>query len=213
MTCLIVLHKLFVKANRFPLENFEQIYVQSGDFLLMDHQDLEQVLAEDCLNVHKEYIAFKVLIDWISHEMAHRCPLLKNMSSKIRLGLLSDEELNEAENMDLVKNDASAQKLIAETRATVSAVKRKYDYALQSTTVRARYPNEVLLITGGQNNYILDTFESYDTRTDQCRICHQHLLLRCYHGSCCLEGHVFLIGGENGSGKLSTGHQTLRLHP
>jgi len=113
-----------------------------------------------------------------------------------------DEELDEAENMDLVKNDASAQKLTAETRATVSAVKRKYDYALQSTTVRARYTNEVLLITAGQDNYILDTFESYDTRTDQCRICHQHLLNRCYHGSCCLQGHVFLIGEKTDLEKL-----------
>jgi len=75
------------------------------------------------------------------------------MLLKIRLGLLSDEELDEAENMDLVKNDAAAQKLTAETRATdsVCCQTKVYDYALHSTSVRAPYPNEVLLITGGQD--------------------------------------------------------------
>ncbi|KAM6936677.1 kelch-like protein 10 [Lycodopsis pacificus] len=185
------------KAYRYIIDHFEKV-VFSEEFLQLSVQQLTDILGRNDLNVRRESIAYEAVLRWIvrvpEERTAHIAVLLSQALMSMdyfRINVISNE---------LVKNSIKCRPMVRKAIAAMCHLKTNRRSHLCNHLVRPRLPNAVLLAIGGWSaNNSTNLIEAYDVRADCWIKVTNHLEHpRAYHGTACLNGSVYCVGGSDG---------------
>ncbi|XP_053821478.1 kelch-like protein 10 isoform X3 [Vidua chalybeata] len=188
----------------YILHHFEEVSQVSEEFLDLSAEELAHIIEKDELNVRREEAVFEAVLRWIAHDPQNRRQHIACLLSKVRLALLqSDYFMNNVKAHEYVKDNANCKDLI------ISALSEIYDLNSygQSSSVNAnpltrpRLPYAILFAIGGwSGGGATSAIETYDGRTDKwLNIPWEQESPVAYHGSAYLKGHVYVIGGFDGT--------------
>ncbi|KAM7029986.1 kelch-like protein 10 [Acridotheres tristis] len=188
----------------YILHHFEEVSQVSEEFLDLSAEELAHIIEKDELNVRREEAVFEAVLRWITHDPQNRRQHIACLLSKVRLALLqSDYFMNNVKAHEYVKENANCKDLI------ISALSEIYDLNSygQSSSVNAnpltrpRLPYAILFAIGGwSGGGATSAIETYDGRTDKwLNIPWEQESPVAYHGSAYLKGHVYVIGGFDGT--------------
>ncbi|CAJ0946921.1 unnamed protein product [Ranitomeya imitator] len=81
-------HELYLAANKFICQNFEDV-CQTEEFFELTNSELHEIMSNDCLNVVNEESVFYALEAWIKYDVQERQKFLSQLLHCVRLPLLS----------------------------------------------------------------------------------------------------------------------------
>ncbi|NXX78619.1 KLH10 protein, partial [Urocolius indicus] len=200
LTGYYYLPELREEAFMFILHHFEDVAKESPEFGDLSIGDLERIIERDELNVTHEETVFKAIVKWISHDPQNRKQHIAVLLSKVRLGLVNEENLmRNIKKHNYVQGNEECKALI------ISTLTYMYNLNQQGTSCpkpasllsRRRLPFTVLFAIGGwSEGSPTNAVETYDTRADN------WMMLRdmeedpiAYHGAAYLKGFIYIIGG------------------
>ncbi|XP_073683402.1 kelch-like protein 10 [Garra rufa] len=188
------------KAALYILQHFEDMVRVSEEFLELPLGHLEEIIAQDELNVRKEELVFEAILHWIGRAPEDRRKHIAVLLSKVRMGLMSpDYFMNDVRNNALVLESEACSDII------INAMKVIFDLHMEEPISselvnhlsRPRLPFEILLAIGGWSiSNPTNEVEAYDSRADcWVNVTQEDELPRAYHGLAVLDGFVYCLGG------------------
>ncbi|XP_044066355.1 kelch-like protein 10 [Siniperca chuatsi] len=187
------------KVFLYILHCFEEIVCVSQELLELSAQQLAAIIESDLLNVKRENSVFEAVLRWINHLPDQRRGHISLLLSKVRLGLMTADYLqNSVIDNAMVKDSVECMPIIND------AVTAFIDFRAngRSKTVysnllnRPRLPPAILLATGGKDgNTAATSLEAYDVRAECWVTVSAEEIWRAHHGSAVLNNFVYLIGG------------------
>ncbi|RXN18652.1 kelch 10 [Labeo rohita] len=201
--------KLHRKAKLYVMQHFEEVLSVSEEFLELPLGHLEDMIAQDELNVRKEEVVFEAILHWIGHAPEERRKHISVLLSKVRMGLMSPDYF-----MTDVRNNALVLESEACSDIVVNAMKVIFDLHMEEPTrselvnqlTRPRLPFEILLAIGGWSiSNPTNEIEAYDSRADcWVNVTQGDELPRAYHGLAVLDGFVYCLGGFDSENYFSS---------
>ncbi|KAK9531138.1 hypothetical protein VZT92_010582 [Zoarces viviparus] len=200
------------KAYRYIIDHFEKVVV-AEEFLQLSVQQLTDILGRNDLNVRKESIAYEAVLRWIAHVPEERKAHIAVLLSQVRLTLMSMDYLriNVISN-ELVKNNKKCRPMVRKALCQLLTNRRSH---LCNHLVPPRLPNAILLAIGGwSTNNSTNFIEAYNVRADCWMKVTHHVEHPCaYHGTACLNGSVYCVGGFDGVERFNSVNRfDLRTH-
>ncbi|XP_052386310.1 kelch-like protein 10 isoform X4 [Carassius gibelio] len=201
--------KLHLKARLYVLQHFEEVLRVSEEFLELPLGHLEELIAQDELNVKKEEVVFEAILRWIGQAPENRRKHIALLLSKVRMGLMSPEYfMNDVRNNALVlENEACSDTVINAMKVIFAPyIEEPASSELINQLTRPRLPSEILLAIGGWSlSNPTNEIEAYDARAD-CWVnaTQEDELPRAYHGSVVLNGFVYCLGGFDSNNYFSS---------
>ncbi|XP_053553825.1 kelch-like protein 28 isoform X1 [Bombina bombina] len=155
-------HELYLAANKFICQNFEDV-CQTEEFFELTNSELHEIVSNDCLNVVNEENVFYALESWIKYDVQERQKYLSQLLHCVRLPLLSVKFLTRLyEANHLIRDDHTCKHLLNE------ALKYHFmpEHRLSHQTVLKTQPRcapKVLCAVGGKAGLFacLDSMEMY----------------------------------------------------
>nr|WEX30170.1 Kelch-like protein 10a-B [Carassius auratus] len=201
-----VLHQ---KTRLYVLQHFEQVLQVSEEFIELPLEHLEEMIAQDELNVKQEEMVFEAIVRWIGHAPGNRRKHIAVLLSKVRMGLMSPDYF-----MTDVRNNALVLDSEACSDIVINAMKVIFDLHMEEPAsselinqlTRPRLPYEILLAIGGWSvSNPTNEIEAYDTKADcWVNMTQEDELPRAYHGSVVLDGFVYCLGGFDSENYFSS---------
>lgn len=142
-------HELYLAANKFICQNFEDV-CQTEEFFELTNSELHEIVSNDCLNVVNEESVFYALEAWIKYDVQERQKFLSQLLHCVRLPLLSVKFLTRLyEANHLIRDDHTCKHLLNE------ALKYHFmpEHRLSHQTVLKTQPRcapKVLCAVGGK---------------------------------------------------------------
>ncbi|NWW83591.1 KLH10 protein, partial [Climacteris rufus] len=188
----------------YILHHFEEVSQVSEEFLDLSAEDLAHIIEKDELNVRREEAVFEAVVRWIAHNPQNRRQHIPCLLGKVRLALLqSDYFMNNVKGHEYVKDNVNCKDLII---SALSEIYNLNSYGQNSSVntnplTRPRLPYAILFAIGGwSGGGATSAIETYDSRTDKwLNIPWEQESPVAYHGSAYLKGHVYVIGGFDGT--------------
>ncbi|XP_048871163.1 kelch-like protein 10 isoform X1 [Brienomyrus brachyistius] len=203
--CCAELHQT---TYHFLLQHFTEVARTSMEFLELTLSQLCTILEKDELNVRQEDVVFDAILRWIMYDPANRKAHIAVLLSKVRLARMeADYFMRVVQNNEFVRNSEECKPII------VSTIEAMYDLdvnapqysAFQNSLTRPRLPSDILFAIGGWSDSPTNRIEAYDTRADRwVEVSPEGLGPRAYHGTACLKGFVYCVGGYDGTSALNT---------
>ncbi|XP_026100871.1 kelch-like protein 10 isoform X2 [Carassius auratus] len=201
--------KLHQKARLYVLQHFEEVLRVSEEFLELPLGHLEELIAQDELNVKKEEVVFEAILRWIGHAPENRRKHIALLLSKVRMGLMSPEYfMNDVRNNALVLENEACSDIVINAMKVIFApyIEEPASSELINQLTRPRLPSEILLAIGGWSlSNPTNEIEAYDARADcWVNVTQEDELPRAYHGSVVLNGFVYCLGGFDSNNYFSS---------
>ncbi|KAM4662808.1 kelch-like protein 28 isoform 1-T1 [Discoglossus pictus] len=189
-------HELFLAANKYICQNFENV-CQTEEFFELTNSELHEILSNDCLNVVNEENVFYALESWIKYDVQERQKYLSQLLHCVRLPLLSVKFLTRLyEANHLIRDDHTCKHLLNE------ALKYHFmpEHRLSHQTVLKTQPRcapKVLCAVGGKSGLFacLDSMEMYFPQDDSWIGLAPLNSARFEFGLCTLDQKVYVVGG------------------
>ncbi|KAJ8253553.1 hypothetical protein COCON_G00201650 [Conger conger] len=189
------------RALRFILQNFQEVGRTSAELLELTPAQLSHIVEKDDLIVKQEDRVFDAILRWTGHMPNKRKAYLSQLLWKVRLAQMNaDYFMSSMKTSVLMKDNEDCNRITVHTlRAMCHLQKTNFVGASRySSLCRPRLPYAVLLAIGGwSGNRPTDVIESYDTQANCWVTVAQMEGPRAYHGTACLGGFVYCVGGYN----------------
>lgn len=145
---------LKVKTKEF-IEKYFNLIIEDEDFLQIDFEYLQEILASDELNIDKEETVFQFIIKWVNYYYESRVHLLEDLLWVTRLGLISDLPAF------IMQNEAEIKRVHADFYEKLVQVIPKKQQNQLSKLKRAGMTKaeHCFIILGG--NYEIEDYENY----------------------------------------------------
>ncbi|XP_073325883.1 kelch-like protein 10 [Pagrus major] len=183
------------KAYQFILDHFEEV-VSSEEFQDLTVRELTDILERDDLSASKESTVCEAILHWIAQRPEERQGNLLVLLSKVRLALMSQDDLGTVMSNELVKSNAECFQMVKEImenkdRLTSPAL------VMRDSVARPRLPNAILLaIRGWSRDDPTNSIEAYDIRADLwINLTNNQECPRAYHDTAFLDRYVYCVGG------------------
>ncbi|CAI9549036.1 unnamed protein product [Staurois parvus] len=189
-------HELYLAANKFICQNFEDV-CQTEEFFELTNSELHEIVSNDCLNVVSEESVFYALETWIKYDVQERQKFLSQLLHCVRLPLLSVKFLTRLyEANHLIRDDHTCKHLLNE------ALKYHFmpEHRLSHQTVLKTQPRcapKVLCAVGGKAGLFtcLESMEMYFPQDDSWIGLAPLSTPRYEFGLCTLDQKVYVVGG------------------
>ncbi|KAM5129032.1 kelch-like protein 28 [Mantella aurantiaca] len=189
-------HELYLAANKFICQNFEDV-CQTEEFFELTNSELHEIVSNDCLNVVSEESVFYALEAWIKYDVQERQKFLSQLLHCVRLPLLSVKFLTRLyEANHLIRDDHTCKHLLNE------ALKYHFmpEHRLSHQTVLKTQPRcapKVLCAVGGKAGLFtcLESMEMYFPQDDSWIGLAPLSTPRYEFGLCTLDQKVYVVGG------------------
>ncbi|XP_073465030.1 LOW QUALITY PROTEIN: kelch-like protein 28 [Aquarana catesbeiana] len=189
-------HELYLAANKFICQNFEDVS-QTEEFFELTNSELHEIVSNDCLNVVSEESVFYALEAWIKYDVQERQKFLSQLLHCVRLPLLSVKFLTRLyEANHLIRDDHTCKHLLNE------ALKYHFmpEHRLSHQTVLKTQPRcapKVLCAVGGKAGLFtcLESMEMYFPQDDSWIGLAPLSMPRYEFGLCTLDQKVYVVGG------------------
>ncbi|GAB1606106.1 kelch-like protein 10 [Argonauta hians] len=195
-------YKLVNAAHKYILQNFSEVYKVSEDFLELNIDEVCEIIKYDELNLKSEEIAFEAIIRWINHNPEERKPQIIQLMQYVRFGLLSTQYfLLTVKNHEYLRVDEECKNFVLETLNLLFDLDMGRVHNEQDSIMsRPRMPHDILFaISGWSGSSPTNTVEVYNPRADRwIRSRSVKSDYRAYHGTCILDGFIYVIGGFDG---------------
>lgn len=77
------------KGKLYIRQNFSRVLKECNEFKSLTHEELEEVLRDDELNVRNEEVVFQALKTWVEHDLENRRGYIPSLLSCVRFGHIS----------------------------------------------------------------------------------------------------------------------------
>ncbi|XP_072285026.1 kelch-like protein 28 [Pyxicephalus adspersus] len=189
-------HELYLAANKFICQNFEDV-CQTEEFFELTNSELHEIVSNDCLNVVSEESVFYALEAWIKYDVQERQKFLSPLLHCVRLPLLSVKFLTRLyEANHLIRDDHTCKHLLNE------ALKYHFmpEHRLSHQTVLKTQPRcapKVLCAVGGKAGLFtcLESMEMYFPQDDSWISLAPLSTPRYEFGLCTLDQKLYVVGG------------------
>ncbi|XP_040274564.1 kelch-like protein 2 isoform X2 [Bufo bufo] len=198
--------ELLHHANTFAEQHFSDI-VQGEEFLNLGIEQVCSLIASDKLTVLSEEKVFEAVITWVNHDKDVRQEHMAHLMEHVRLPLLSRDYLvQRVEEETLVKNSSACKDYLIEAMK-YHLLPGDQRTLIKSARTRQRTPvslPKLMVVVGGQAPKAIRSVECYDFKEEQWHQVAELPSRRCRSGVVYMNGHVFAVGGFNGSLRVRT---------
>ncbi|XP_013408733.1 kelch-like protein 26 [Lingula anatina] len=137
------------QAMLFILEHFESIST-ADQFNSLNHTQMAALLDRNHLKVTSEYHLFLIVLSWIRHRPQQREPQVAQLMSRVRLPLLTGEELVEKVSQEeIMKCNTECNRLLTEAKDYHIVVGKQP--LLQSPRTQIRSDQKSIMMIHGEN--------------------------------------------------------------
>lgn len=195
---------LYHMAHNYIMDNFMDV-IQNQEFLMLPHEEIRKLLANDDINVPSEEIIFDSLMSWIQSDLPNRKKNLGQLLAVVKLPLLSPQFITDhIETNPLFREDRACQDLIMEAMKYHLLPERRS--MLQSPRTRPRKSTVGdLFIIGGMDGFKGTTFiDKYDLRTNTWSNYGNMNGRRLQFGAAVIDNKLYIVGGRDGLKTLNT---------
>ncbi|XP_073462187.1 kelch-like protein 2 isoform X2 [Aquarana catesbeiana] len=198
--------ELLDQANIFAEQHFSDI-VAGEEFLNLGIEQVCSLIASDKLTVISEEKVFEAVIAWVNHDKDVRQEHMAHLMEHVRLPLLSRDYLvQRVEEEALVKNSSACKDYLIEAMK-YHLLPGDQRTLIKSARTRQRTPvslPKLMVVVGGQAPKAIRSVECYDFKEEQWHQVAELPSRRCRSGVVYMNGHVFAVGGFNGSLRVRT---------
>ncbi|XP_015748439.1 PREDICTED: kelch-like protein 20 [Acropora digitifera] len=193
---------LVSEGQRFIIDNFLDIQ-SSPEFYRLPSKDLEEIVADDDLNVRNEEQVYEAIHAWVNFDVLSRRSVFAELLSHVRLPSIARQFLLGTIDKDpLVTSSSASRELVAEALTYKMASSRDKKLT-QNERTRRRFNHEVvendgkIYVIGGmqENNNHEQTMDCYDQVTDKWTSLSAPRQRRYNHCAVALNGYLYVIGG------------------
>ncbi|XP_066253061.1 actin-binding protein IPP [Euwallacea similis] len=200
--------ELKVSAIRFIEEHFPKV-IKEDEIYDIDRETFTNFLSSEYLKIDSECEIFHAAMNWINHDIANRKQYVFDILQKVRLPLISftflERAINECPDTSLkvalksVHNDMVSQK-----GALVPLNVKPRKCAKKDIYVIGGSKRELHSVwdRGLEMHYV--SIEKFDTFTKKWTEVPDMRVNRLVPGVASLNGHIYVVGGEEGSNILSS---------
>ncbi|XP_039247689.2 kelch-like protein 3 [Styela clava] len=194
------------QAKSFTEQHFTDV-VHGEEFHNLSCEQVCDLINSDRLSVASEEKVFEAVISWVKSGIGDRADLMPSLLEHVRLPLLSREFLVErVEQETLIKNNNACKDYLIE--AMKYHLLNSDQRALMSNPrTRPRVPpglSKVLYVVGGQAPKAIRSVESFDYKEESWKHVAEMSTRRCRAGVSVYQGHIWAVGGFNGSLRVRT---------
>ncbi|OCT96961.1 kelch-like protein 2 [Xenopus laevis] len=197
---------LLNQANGYAEQHFSDI-VTGEEFLNLGIEQVCSLIASDKLTVISEEKVFEAVIVWVNHDTEVRQEHMSHLMEHVRLPLLSRDYLvQRVEEETLVKNSSACKDYLIEAMK-YHLLPGDQRTLIKSARTRQRTPvsmPKLMVVVGGQAPKAIRSVECYDFKEEQWHQVAELPSRRCRSGVVYMSGHVFAVGGFNGSLRVRT---------
>ncbi|NXR87316.1 KLH28 protein, partial [Hypocryptadius cinnamomeus] len=189
-------HELYLAANKFICQNFEDV-CQTEEFFELTHSELDEIVSSDCLNVVTEETVFYALESWVKYDVQERQKYLAQLLHCVRLPLLSVKFLTRLyEANHLIRDDHTCKHLLNEALKYHFMPEHRLSHQTMLLT-RPRCAPKVLCAVGGKAGLFacLESMEMYFPQNDSWIGLAPLSIPRYEFGVCVLEQKMYVVGG------------------
>ncbi len=173
-------------------------------FLGLPREALVELVRSDELGVRSEQAVYEAVMGWVRHDAASRKAWLGEVLGAVRMGLLPSAYLAGTVGVDpLVMESSEALRILAE--ASRDSHLRGAAHAAAESDGRLRKRKhacgtELVVVGGFDGRSYLKSAEMYDPSAGQWRALLQMSVRRNGCAAVCIEGNVYVVGGQNNNG-------------
>lgn len=199
---------LYRKSHHFAIQNFEEV-IQTEEFLMLPLQEVEDLIANDALNVSTEERVYLAALAWVKHDLEKRSQHVARLMQHVRLPLISREFLTtHVDDEPLVRDTPECKDLLIEAMKYHLLPEKRSCMSTAAARTRERNPEGIkpyLFAVGGGSLFAINSeCECYNPRTDRWIPIAPLNLRRSRAGAAALSRLLYVVGGYDGAADLAS---------
>ncbi|XP_039629856.1 kelch-like protein 3 isoform X2 [Polypterus senegalus] len=198
--------ELLNQANAYAEQHFPEVML-GDEFLSLSLEQVCSLISSDKLTVSSEEKVFEAVISWIKYDQEARLEYMPRLMEHVRLPLLPRDYLVQTvEEEALIKNNNTCKDFLIEAMK-YHLLPADQRHLMKNARTRPRTPvslPKVMIVVGGQAPKAIRSVECYDFQEDKWYQVAELLSRRCRAGVVYMAGHVYAVGGFNGSLRVRT---------
>lgn len=195
---------LFHAAERFSLRHFNSV-IDNEEFKTMHFEEVESLVSSEDLQVKSEETVYQGIMSWVKHDEPQRLQFLPQLLSYARLPLLSVNFITDVlDNELLIKTSHACRDLVDEAKRYHLRPDLRDKMSGPKTTPRAG-TDSILVVLGGFGTHqnLVDTVESFCSKTDTWTKLPHLTRKRRYVSAASVANKLYVVGGYDGQARLS----------
>ncbi|GAB5566732.1 kelch-like protein 3 isoform X1 [Prionailurus iriomotensis] len=199
---------LLQQANAYAEQHFPEVML-GEEFLSLSLDQVCSLISSDKLTVSSEEKVFEAVISWINYEKETRLEHMAKLMEHVRLPLLPRDYLVQTvEEEALIKNNNTCKDFLIEAMK-YHLLPLDQRLLIKNPRTKPRTPvslpkHLVMIVVGGQAPKAIRSVECYDFEEDRWDQIAELPSRRCRAGVVFMAGHVYAVGGFNGSLRVRT---------
>ncbi|XP_016059235.1 PREDICTED: kelch-like protein 3 [Miniopterus natalensis] len=197
---------LLQQANAYAEQHFPEVML-GEEFLSLSLDQVCNLISSDKLTVSSEEKVFEAVISWINYEKETRLEYMAKLMEHVRLPLLPRDYLVQTvEEEALIKNNNTCKDFLIEAMK-YHLLPLDQRLLIKNPRTKPRTPvslPKVMIVVGGQAPKAIRSVECYDFEEDRWDQIAELPSRRCRAGVVFMAGHVYAVGGFNGSLRVRT---------
>ncbi|XP_066887785.1 kelch-like protein 3 isoform X9 [Kogia breviceps] len=197
---------LLQQANAYAEQHFPEVML-GEEFLSLSLDQVCSLISSDKLTVSSEEKVFEAVISWINYEKETRLEHMAKLMEHVRLPLLPRDYLVQTvEEEALIKNNNTCKDFLIEAMK-YHLLPLDQRLLIKNPRTKPRTPvslPKVMIVVGGQAPKAIRSVECYDFEEDRWDQIAELPSRRCRAGVVFMAGHVYAVGGFNGSLRVRT---------
>lgn len=195
---------LLQEAQTYARKHFPEVR-QSDEFMQLKSTQVAELISSNELGVLSEEDVFEAVIQWVKHDPESRRDHLPQLIEHVRYELLtSNFVVKHVAEEDLLKNQQRCKDFIIEAlkyHLMPPSERSSISGRQVSSRVRIGGP-QLVIIVGGQAPKAIKNIEIYDVKAHECKLGPELVSRRCRCGVTVLKGHVYAVGGFDGTSRV-----------
>ncbi|XP_052013283.1 kelch-like protein 3 isoform X1 [Apodemus sylvaticus] len=197
---------LLQQANAYAEQHFPEVML-GEEFLSLSLDQVCSLISSDKLTVSSEEKVFEAVISWINYEKESRLDHMAKLMEHVRLPLLPRDYLVQTvEEEALIKNNSTCKDFLIEAMK-YHLLPLDQRLLIKNPRTKPRTPvslPKVMIVVGGQAPKAIRSVECYDFEEGRWDQIAELPSRRCRAGVVFMAGHVYAVGGFNGSLRVRT---------
>ncbi|XP_055883226.1 kelch-like protein 12 [Biomphalaria glabrata] len=198
--CQSLLHA----AERYALRHFNSV-IDHEEFKIMNFEEVESLVSSEDLQVKSEETVYQGVITWVKSDEPTRLHCLPRLLAHVRLPLLSVNFITDILDSEiLIRTSHACRDLVDEAKRYHLRPDLRDKMCGPKTTPRAG-TDSILVVLGGFGSHqnLVDTVESFCSKTDTWTKLPNLTRKRRYVSAASVANKLYVVGGYDGQSRLS----------
>ncbi|CAG5129308.1 unnamed protein product [Candidula unifasciata] len=197
-------HSLLHAAERFSLRHFNTV-IENEEFKTMHFEEVESLVSSEDLQVKSEETVYQGVVTWVKHNEPARLKYLPQLLSHVRLPLLSVNYITDVLDSEvLIRTSHACRDLVDEAKRYHLRPDLRDKMSGPKTTPRAGTDSILVVLGGfGAHQNLVDTVESFCSKTDSWTKLPNLTRKRRYVSAASVSNKLYVVGGYDGHSRLS----------